>query len=98
MHKQFSSAVSPSTKEDKMFRGSIVALVTPLENDKVDVKRLRDLVEFHIAEGTHALVAAGTTGESGTLSHDEKLLVIKTVVDQTKERLPVIAGTAANGT
>ncbi len=81
-----------------MFRGSIVALVTPFEEDKVDLKKLRDLVEFHIEEGTHAIVAGGTTGESGTLSHDEKLLVIKTVVDQTKERIPVIAGTAANAT
>jgi 4-hydroxy-tetrahydrodipicolinate synthase len=81
-----------------MFRGSIVALVTPLEDDKVDLKKLRDLVEFHIAEGTHAIVAAGTTGESGTLSHEEKSLVIKTVVEQTKERIPVIGAIAANAT
>jgi 4-hydroxy-tetrahydrodipicolinate synthase len=81
-----------------MFRGSIVALVTPLKDDKVDVHHLRDLVEFHIEMGTHGLVAAGTTGEAGTLSHDEKLLVIKTVIDQAKERLPVIAGTAMNAT
>ncbi|MFA6303253.1 MAG: 4-hydroxy-tetrahydrodipicolinate synthase [Legionella sp.] len=81
-----------------MFRGSIVALVTPLKDDKVDVHRLRELVEFHIEMGTHGLVAAGTTGESGTLSHAEKLQVIKTVIDQTKERVPVIAGTAANAT
>lgn len=81
-----------------MFRGSIVALVTPMHNDKVDVQRLRELVEFHIEMGTHGLVAAGTTGESGTLSHEEKLLVIKTVIDQTKERVPVIAGTATNAT
>lgn len=81
-----------------MFHGSIVALVTPLHNDKVDVERLRELVEFHITEGTHALVAAGTTGEAGTLAFDEKLLVIKTVLDQTRERIPVIAGTAANAT
>lgn len=81
-----------------MFSGSIVALVTPMQDDKIDVHRLRDLVEFHIAKGTHALVAAGTTGEAGTLSHNEKLLVIKTVVDQAKERVPVIAGTAMNAT
>lgn len=81
-----------------MFRGSIVALVTPLKDDKVDVHRLRELVEFHIEMGTHGIVAAGTTGESGTLSHAEKLQVIKTVIDQTKERVPVIAGTAANAT
>ena len=81
-----------------MFRGSIVALVTPMLDDKVDVARLRELVEFHIQEGTHGIVAAGTTGEAGTLTLQEKLLVIKTVVDQADERLPIIAGTAANST
>lgn len=81
-----------------MFRGSIVALVTPLKDGKVDAHHLRELVEFHIEMGTHGLVAAGTTGEAGTLSHDEKLLVIKTVIEQAKERIPVIAGTAMNAT
>ncbi|MBA2651919.1 MAG: 4-hydroxy-tetrahydrodipicolinate synthase [Tatlockia sp.] len=81
-----------------MFRGSIVALVTPFQQDKVDLPRLRDLVEFHIAAGTHAIVAAGTTGEAGTLSHQEKLLVLQTVIEQVHERIPVIAGTAMNAT
>ncbi|MGQ3890365.1 4-hydroxy-tetrahydrodipicolinate synthase [Legionella sp. CNM-4043-24] len=81
-----------------MFRGSIVALVTPFQGDKVDVPRLRDLVEFHISSGTHAIIAAGTTGEAGTLHREEKQLVIKTVIDQVRERIPVIAGTAANAT
>ena len=81
-----------------MFRGSIVALVTPFLDDKVDVDRLRELVDFHINKGTHAIVAAGTTGEAGTLKHAEKLLVIKTVIDEARERIPVIAGTAANAT
>lgn len=81
-----------------MFRGSIVALVTPFYKDGVDLPRLRELVEFHIAAGTHAIVAAGTTGEGGTLSHQEKLLVIKTVIEQTRERIPVIAATAMNAT
>lgn len=81
-----------------MFRGSIVALVTPMQDDKVDVDHLRELVEFHIEMGTHGLVAAGTTGEAGTLSHEEKLLVIKTVIEQARERVPVIAGTAMNAT
>ena len=81
-----------------MFRGSIVALVTPMLDDAVDEERLRELVEFHIEAGTQAIVAAGTTGEAGTLSHDEKCLVIKTVIEQVKERIPVIAGTAANST
>lgn len=81
-----------------MFRGSIVALVTPMHEDKVDVGCLRQLVEYHLEMGTHGFVAAGTTGESGTLSHEEKILVIKTVVEQVKERAPVIAGTAMNAT
>ncbi|WP_419418913.1 4-hydroxy-tetrahydrodipicolinate synthase [Legionella sp. D16C41] len=81
-----------------MFRGSMVALVTPLENDTVDVGRLRELVEFHIEAGTHAIVAAGTTGEAATLNSEEKRLVIRTVIEQARERIPVIAGTAANAT
>lgn len=81
-----------------MFRGSIVALVTPMMDDKIDVGRLHELVEFHIEAGTHAIVAAGTTGEAGTLTHEEKLFVIKTVISVVKERIPVIAGTAANST
>jgi 4-hydroxy-tetrahydrodipicolinate synthase len=81
-----------------MFKGSIVALLTPMKKDQIDVPRLRELVEFHIEMGTYGLVAAGSTGESGTLTHEEKLLVIKTVVDQAKERIPVIAGTAMNAT
>lgn len=81
-----------------MFRGSIVALVTPMLDDHIDIERLRELVEFHIQAGTHAIVAAGTTGEAGTLTHEEKLLVIKTVIDQSRERIPVVAGTAANST
>ncbi|KTD12204.1 4-hydroxy-tetrahydrodipicolinate synthase [Legionella jamestowniensis] len=81
-----------------MFHGSIVALATPLKDDAVDLKCLRELVEFHISAGTHAIVAAGTTGEAGTLSHQEKILVIKTVIDQARERIPVIAGTAMNAT
>ncbi|MCH9756785.1 MAG: 4-hydroxy-tetrahydrodipicolinate synthase [Gammaproteobacteria bacterium] len=81
-----------------MFRGSMVALVTPMQNGELDLERLRALVEYHIGAGTHALVAAGTTGESGTLSYDEKCTVIKTVIEAASERVPVIAGTAANAT
>ncbi|QDP73182.1 4-hydroxy-tetrahydrodipicolinate synthase [Legionella israelensis] len=81
-----------------MFRGSMVALVTPMKDSRVDVERLRELVEYHIDAGTHAIVAAGTTGEAGTLSHDEKLLVIREVIHQAKERIPIIAGTAMNAT
>lgn len=82
-----------------MFHGSMVALVTPMRADGVvDDTALRDLVEWHIAEGTHALVAVGTTGESATLEMREHVAVIRTVVEQTKGRIPVIAGTGANAT
>lgn len=81
-----------------MFRGSMVALVTPMLADNVDVEKLRELVEWHISEGTNAIIAAGTTGESGTLTYQEKALVIKTVIQTARERIPVIAGTAANST
>lgn len=81
-----------------MFSGSIVALVTPMINDEVDVERLRELVEFHIKNGTQAIVAAGTTGESGTLADDEKRLVIHHVIEQVGDRIPVIAGTAYQST
>lgn len=81
-----------------MFNGSTVALITPWLDDKVDTGRLRELVEFHIEHDTSAIVAAGTTGESGTLELHEKMLVIQTVIDQAKERIPVIAGTGCNAT
>lgn len=81
-----------------MFKGSIVALVTPMKDDTVDVDCLRQLVEHHIEMGTHGLVVAGTTGEAGTLSDAEKLVAIRAAVEQSKERIPVIAGTALNST
>jgi 4-hydroxy-tetrahydrodipicolinate synthase len=81
-----------------MFKGSIVALVTPLKNDAVDIERLRALVEFHIEQGTQAIVAAGTTGESGTLTDDEKKIVIRHVLEQVNKRIPVIAGTGSQST
>jgi 4-hydroxy-tetrahydrodipicolinate synthase len=76
----------------------MVALVTPMTQGKINLQQLSELVEFHIQAGTHAIIAAGTTGEAGTLSHDEKCLVIKTVREVAGERIPVIAGTAANST
>lgn len=81
-----------------MFQGSIVALVTPFRQGELDEKALRDLVEFHIAEGTNAIVPCGTTGESATLSHEEHCRVIEIVIDQAKKRLPVIAGAGSNST
>ena len=81
-----------------MFQGSIVALVTPFKQGELDEKALRDLVEFHIAEGTNAIVPCGTTGESATLSHEEHCRVIEIVIDQAKKRVPVIAGAGSNST
>ncbi|MFZ2727071.1 MAG: 4-hydroxy-tetrahydrodipicolinate synthase [Methylococcaceae bacterium] len=82
-----------------MIQGSIVALVTPMEeNGAVDWDSLQGLVEFHIAQGTDALVAVGTTGESATLDENEHCAVIKATVDFARGRIPIIAGTGANST
>ncbi len=82
-----------------MIQGSIVALVTPMEEDgSLDVAGLRKLVEFHIEQGTDGIVAVGTTGESATLDPEEHCEVIRLVVEQAKGRVPVIAGTGANST
>lgn len=82
-----------------MIQGSIVALVTPMdETGAVDWASLRKLVEFHVAEGTDAIVAVGTTGESATLAEDEHCAVIKATVEYAQGRLPIIAGTGSNST
>lgn len=81
-----------------MFKGSIVAIVTPFKNGKVDEKALNDLIEWHISEGTNAIVPCGTTGESATLDYDEHYRVIELTVNAVKGRVPVIAGTGANST
>ena len=82
-----------------MILGSIVALVTPMfDNGDVDKDSLKKLVEFHIDQGTDALVAMGTTGESATLTEQEHMDVVKSVVDYVAGRIPVIAGTGANST
>ncbi|MSM39544.1 MAG: 4-hydroxy-tetrahydrodipicolinate synthase [Geobacter sp.] len=81
-----------------MFKGSIVAIVTPFTNGQVDYEKLRELVEFQIAGGTDAIVPCGTTGESSTLDYDEHMQVIKTVIEQVGKRVPVIAGTGSNST
>lgn len=82
-----------------MIQGSIVALVTPMdESGAVDRDSLKKLVEYHIEQGTDAIVAVGTTGESATLDEDEHCAVIKWVVDYVDGRIPVIAGTGANAT
>jgi len=82
-----------------MIQGSIVALVTPMfDNGAVDKESLKKLVEFHIEEGSDALVAVGTTGESATLNEDEHCDVMASVVAYADGRIPVIAGTGANST
>ncbi|MGE0156389.1 MAG: 4-hydroxy-tetrahydrodipicolinate synthase [Geobacter sp.] len=81
-----------------MFKGSIVAIVTPFSNGAVDEEKLRELVEFQIEGGTDAIVPCGTTGESSTLDYEEHDRVIQIVVEQVKKRVPVIAGTGSNST
>ncbi|BCX81349.1 4-hydroxy-tetrahydrodipicolinate synthase [Methylomarinovum caldicuralii] len=82
-----------------MIQGSIVALVTPMHPDgSLDEVSLRELVEWHVAEGTDAIVAVGTTGESATLDAAEHCRVIRWTVEQARGRIPVIAGTGSNCT
>lgn len=82
-----------------MISGSMVALVTPMDaQGGLDWDNLSKLVDFHLQEGTNAIVAVGTTGESATLDVHEHVEVIRRVVDQVNGRIPVIAGTGANST
>jgi len=80
------------------FRGSICALVTPFTDGAVDKRAYADLVEWHIAEGTHGLVPCGTTGEAPTLTYDEHDEVIRLCVEVAGGKVPVIAGTGSNST
>lgn len=80
-----------------MYRGSLVALVTPMKADgSLDWQALAKLVDWHLGQSTDAIVAVGTTGESATLDMDDHIEVIRKVVDQVNGRIPVIAGTGAN--
>jgi len=82
-----------------MFHGSMVALVTPMNNDgSLDEASLANLIEFHVESGTDAIVAVGTTGESATLSFKEHCALMKMIIKLVNGRLPVIAGTGANST
>jgi 4-hydroxy-tetrahydrodipicolinate synthase len=81
-----------------MFRGAMVAIVTPFKNNQVDETALRELIEFQIANGTDAIVPCGSTGESATLTHEEHDRVIEITIDAVKKRVPVIAGTGSNNT
>ena len=79
-----------------MIHGSIVALITPFRDGRLDEDALCKMVEWHIEQGTHGIVPVGTTGESPTLSHDEHCRVIELVVKQAAGRVPVIAGAGSN--
>jgi 4-hydroxy-tetrahydrodipicolinate synthase len=82
-----------------MIKGSIVAIVTPMfEDGSLDRDSLRKLIDWHVAEGTDAMVIVGTTGESATLSPEEHGEIVKLAVDHTAGRIPVIAGTGGNST
>jgi 4-hydroxy-tetrahydrodipicolinate synthase len=80
------------------FQGSFVAMVTPFRNGKVDEAKLRELVEFHVSNGTDGLIPCGTTGESPTLSHDEHHRVVELVIEAARGRIRVVAGTGSYST
>jgi len=81
-----------------MFKGSLVALITPFKNGAVDEKGFQSFVDWQIGQGTKGVVPCGTTGESPTLSHDEHKRVVELCVEAAKGRVPVIAGTGSNST
>ncbi len=81
-----------------MLKGSLVALITPFKDGRVDEKAFQDFVEWQIAEGTHGLVPCGTTGESPTLTHDEHNRVVELCVEVARGRVPVVAGAGSNST
>jgi 4-hydroxy-tetrahydrodipicolinate synthase len=81
-----------------MFKGSIVALITPFKNDKLDEDNYIKLIHHHLENGTHGLVPGGTTGESPTLSHEEHRKIINLSIKECKNKIPVISGTGSNST
>lgn len=81
-----------------MFKGSIVALVTPFKNGGVDEKKIKELIEFHIKNGTNGILPCGTTGESPTLSSEEHKRVIEVCIEASAGRVAVLAGTGSNST
>lgn len=81
-----------------IFEGSGVALITPFKNNEVDFEKLRELIEWHIKEETDSIIICGTTGESATMSDQEKREAIKFTVDVVNRRIPVIAGSGSNNT
>jgi 4-hydroxy-tetrahydrodipicolinate synthase len=81
-----------------IFRGAFVAIVTPFIDGQLDEQGLMDLIEFHIANGTHGIVPCGTTGESATMSHEEHHRVVELTVKTVNGRVPVVAGSGSNST
>ena len=81
-----------------MFKGSIVALITPFKNDALDEEKYESLIQYHIKNGTKGLVPAGTTGESPTLNNHEHKKVIEIAIREANKKIPVIAGTGSNST
>lgn len=85
--------------KNTIFKGAGVAIVTPMRPDgSINYDKLRSLIDYQIENGTQAIIACGTTGESPTLTHEEHVEVIKTAVEHTAGRVPVIAGTGSNDT
>ena len=81
-----------------MFKGSIVALITPFKNNKLDEENYINLIHHHLKNGTHGLVPGGTTGESPTLSHDEHRKILSLSAKECQGKIPVIAGSGSNST
>lgn len=83
----------------RIFKGSGVALITPFtKDDRVDFEKLGELLEYHIENETDAIIINGTTGESATLTDEEKNEIVKFTVERVNKRVPVIAGTGSNNT
>jgi 4-hydroxy-tetrahydrodipicolinate synthase len=90
--------VMVSTLRTPRFQGTLTALITPFRNDEIDEIALRALVEFQVTSGVDGLIPCGTTGESVTMTTEERRRVVEIVIDQTGGRVPVIAGTGSNNT
>lgn len=81
-----------------MFKGSFVAIVTPFKDGEVDEEKYRELIEFHIKNGTNGIVPAGCTGEAATLTHQEQKHLMEVAVEAVDKRVPVVCGTGSNST
>ena len=97
-YSQFEKGVFVMSAGNRKFEGSMVAIVTPFRKGKVDKKAFAALIDFHIENGTDALIPCGTTGEAATLSHDEHRDVLSFVIDYAAGRIPVICGASSNST